>query len=56
VEVNLSPSMACASPLDLKIKGNMIKDIFNLTGMTSNETKDCFSKYDKNGARSTVIN
>ncbi|WAR19156.1 TTLL5-like protein [Mya arenaria] len=33
IEVNLSPSLACDSPLDLKIKGNMLCDLFSLTGL-----------------------
>jgi hypothetical protein len=31
VEVNLSPSLACDSPLDLIIKTNLISDTLNLT-------------------------
>ena len=33
VEVNLSPSLAAESPLDLTIKGNLIADTFNLIGV-----------------------
>jgi len=44
LEINMSPSMACASPLDLKIKGALIKDVFNLVGFVSNESKDFSSK------------
>lgn len=33
LEVNLSPSLAFDSPLDLKIKGNLLKDTFNLVGV-----------------------
>ena len=33
LEVNLSPSLAFESPLDLKIKGNLIKDTLNLVGL-----------------------
>ena len=32
IEINLSPSLASDSPLDLKIKGNLLKDTFNLAG------------------------
>lgn len=57
VEVNLSPSMACGSPLDLKIKGSLIKDVFNLVGIVSNETKDSTAcKQDKNSNRNIGIN
>jgi tubulin polyglutamylase TTLL5 len=30
LEVNLSPSLACEAPLDLKIKGHMLADFFSL--------------------------
>lgn len=33
LEVNLSPSLAFESPLDLKIKANLIKDTLNLIGI-----------------------
>lgn len=33
IEVNLSPSLATESPLDLTIKGNLIADTFNITGV-----------------------
>ena len=33
LEVNLSPSLNCDSPLDQKIKSNLIADLFNLAGM-----------------------
>ena len=33
LEINLSPSLAFDSPLDLKIKANLIKDTFNLIGL-----------------------
>lgn len=33
VEVNLCPSLNTDSPLDLKIKGNMIADLFTLAGV-----------------------
>ena len=33
LEVNLSPSLACDSPLDMQIKSNLITDSFNLCGM-----------------------
>jgi len=31
--VNLSPSLAADSPLDLFLKGNLIADTFNLIGL-----------------------
>jgi tubulin polyglutamylase TTLL5 len=33
MEVNLSPSFATDSPLDVKIKSNLIVDTFNLVGI-----------------------
>ena len=33
MEVNLSPSLATDSPLDVKIKSNLIVDTFNLAGI-----------------------
>jgi tubulin polyglutamylase TTLL5 len=33
LEVNLSPSLACDSPLDLMIKSNLITDAFNIAGV-----------------------
>ena len=33
IEINLSPSLAYDSPLDLKIKANVVKDTFNLIGV-----------------------
>ena len=33
LEINLSPSLAFDSPLDLKIKANLVKDTFNLVGI-----------------------
>lgn len=33
LEVNLSPSLACDAPLDLKIKTHMISHLFNLIGV-----------------------
>lgn len=33
LEVNLSPSLACDSPLDMSIKSNLICDSFNIMGI-----------------------
>lgn len=33
LEVNLSPSLACESPLDVTIKANLIADALNLLGV-----------------------
>ena len=55
LEVNLSPSLNCDSPLDQKIKSNLVADLFNLAGMIHLEerggtdqaatTKKIFSAY-----------
>ncbi|XP_071079263.1 tubulin polyglutamylase TTLL5-like isoform X1 [Haliotis cracherodii] len=37
LEVNLSPSLACDSPLDLKIKANMLCDLFSLAGVACHD-------------------
>ncbi len=37
LEVNLSPSLNCDSPLDLKIKSNLISDLFTLIGIVPND-------------------
>lgn len=37
LEVNLSPSMNTDSPLDLKIKGNLVADILTLVGIVPND-------------------
>lgn len=39
MEVNLSPSLATDSPLDLKIKTNLIIDTFNLIGIKKFDRK-----------------
>ena len=35
LEVNLSPSLACDSPLDQRIKGNLFSDLINLAGIVN---------------------
>lgn len=40
LEVNLSPSLNCNSPLDLKIKGQLIADLFNLIGIRPEPKKE----------------
>jgi tubulin polyglutamylase TTLL5 len=34
MEVNMSPSLNSDSPLDIKIKGNMISEILTMVGVT----------------------
>jgi len=33
IEVNLSPSLGCDSPLDQRVKGTMLADLLTLTGV-----------------------
>jgi hypothetical protein len=39
LEVNLSPSLACDSPIDQKIKSGVLADLFNLTGIVELEKR-----------------
>jgi len=43
LEINLSPSLAFDSPLDLKIKANLIKDTFNLIGLVKPECRNSYT-------------
>lgn len=40
LEVNVSPSMHSDSPLDVKIKGNMVRDMLNISGLHLPEPSD----------------
>ncbi|CAJ1073707.1 tubulin polyglutamylase TTLL5 isoform X4 [Xyrichtys novacula] len=46
IEVNLSPSLTCDAPLDLKIKANMIADMFSLVGFVC---QDPLSSHPRSG-------
>ena len=37
LEVNLSPSMVAESPLDRKVKGSLVADMFNVVGVTAQD-------------------
>lgn len=39
LEVNLSPSLATDSPLDMTIKSNLVTDVFNVIGMKKFDRK-----------------
>lgn len=39
LEVNLTPAMGCDSPLDQKIKSNVIADLFSMAGVLSQEAR-----------------
>ena len=57
VEINLSPSLACDSPLDMKIKSKLIADTFNLIGIkqfdrkkeSENKVKNRMKSYQNRG-------
>lgn len=40
LEVNLSPSLACDSTLDQRVKAALISDLFTLTGVTPLEKRN----------------
>jgi hypothetical protein len=52
VEVNLSPSLACDSPLDMEIKNNLLADTFNLIGIKKFDRKRESENKAKNRMRS----
>jgi len=65
IEVNLSPSLACDSPLDMNIKSNLISDAFNLAGIKRfDRKKESLNKikhrmkglYTKNNKKSNLGN
>lgn len=39
LEVNLSPSLACESPIDQRIKGELIADLLTIAGITPLEQR-----------------
>lgn len=57
IEINLSPSLAAESNLDMQIKSNLIADIFNLIGVhrfdraaqSTNKTKNRMKSYQNRG-------
>jgi tubulin polyglutamylase TTLL5 len=40
LETNLSPALSCDSPLDLKIKANLISDLFSLAGLVKMDQRN----------------
>ncbi|KAL6477548.1 hypothetical protein MHYP_G00133830 [Metynnis hypsauchen] len=56
LEVNLSPSLACDAPLDLKIKASMISDMFSLLGFTCQDPGLKQMRSDKAGLDPSVKN
>lgn len=39
IEINLSPSLACESPLDTKIKSTLLSDVLNIVGVKKFDRK-----------------
>ncbi|KAF5909576.1 tubulin polyglutamylase TTLL5 isoform X1, partial [Clarias magur] len=56
LEVNLSPSLACDTPLDLKIKASMISDMFSLVGFVCQDPLLKQMRTDKGGLYPAVKN
>ncbi|KAM9466223.1 tubulin polyglutamylase TTLL5 isoform 2-T3 [Clarias gariepinus] len=56
LEVNLSPSLACDTPLDLKIKASMISDMFSLVGFVCQDPLLKQMRSDKAGIDPAVKN
>ncbi|XP_047677194.1 tubulin polyglutamylase TTLL5 isoform X2 [Tachysurus fulvidraco] len=56
LEVNLSPSLACDTPLDLKIKASMISDMFSLVGFVCQNPLLKQTRLDKAGFDPAVKN
>jgi hypothetical protein len=54
VEVNLSPSLACESPLDTTIKANLIADTFNMIGVQKFDRKQESLKKIKNRGKAGI--
>jgi len=51
LEVNLSPSLNCDAPIDQKIKGELIADLFTLAGIVPIDQRDLSSVPLKSGAQ-----
>ncbi|ROL47978.1 Tubulin polyglutamylase TTLL5 [Anabarilius grahami] len=56
LEVNLSPSLACDAPLDLKIKASMISDMFSLVGFVCQDPLSRQLRTDRTGFDSRMKN
>ncbi|CAL8272543.1 unnamed protein product [Merluccius merluccius] len=54
LEVNLSPSLACDAPLDLKIKASMIADMFSLVGFVCQDPLTRQPRTERNGLDPTL--
>ncbi|XP_033108260.1 tubulin polyglutamylase TTLL4-like [Anneissia japonica] len=52
LEVNISPSLHSNSPLDISVKGSMIKDLLNLAGFQIPEKREVYPNLINNGNNS----
>lgn len=55
LEVNLSPSLACESPLDLTIKSNLLADTFNMIGVRKYDRRKESSSKLKHKSNNTKV-
>ncbi|XP_045337234.1 tubulin monoglutamylase TTLL4 isoform X2 [Leopardus geoffroyi] len=55
LEVNISPSLHSNSPLDISIKGQMIRDLLNLAGFVLPNTEDMVSSSSSSSSSSTSL-
>jgi tubulin polyglutamylase TTLL5 len=57
LEVNLSPSLACESPLDLTIKSTLLADTFNMIGVSKfDRRKESLNKIKNRGGNAPKSN
>nr|KAF6498401.1 tubulin tyrosine ligase like 4 [Rousettus aegyptiacus] len=55
LEVNISPSLHSNSPLDISIKGQMIRDLLNLAGFVLPNTEDIISSSSSSSSSTTSL-
>uniref|UniRef100_A0A2K6GBH1 Tubulin tyrosine ligase like 4 n=1 Tax=Propithecus coquereli TaxID=379532 RepID=A0A2K6GBH1_PROCO len=55
LEVNISPSLHSSSPLDISIKGQMIRDLLNLAGFVLPSTEDVISSPSSSSSSTTSL-
>ncbi|XP_032257924.1 tubulin polyglutamylase TTLL4 isoform X1 [Phoca vitulina] len=55
LEVNISPSLHSNSPLDISIKGQMIRDLLNLAGFVLPHAEDVVSSSSSSGSSSASL-
>ncbi|XP_060732719.1 tubulin polyglutamylase TTLL4 [Tachysurus vachellii] len=56
LEVNISPSLHSNSPLDVSIKGQMIRDVLNLAGFVLPKKEDIISSSSSGSSSSSSLN